>query len=409
MTAHPRTSTAPRLLALLFVFLGACTSAEPTTPPVACTADCTPKPPADTTPTPPPPPPPTPSGTRWVSAYYVGYQRDLYPVASIDFSLMTHIIVGRLKPNEDGTLAKDFDIDDVNGPAMARAVSQRAHAAGRKAILMLGGDGEHAGFVGAASSANRATFVRNLIAAMDDYGYDGLDVDWEPMPDADKAPLLALLRDLRAARPSIILTIPVGYQSLNFPDADAWYVDAAAVVNQMNLMTYGMADAWPGWVTWHSSALHDAQPNHPTAIDQSISVYRAAGVPANKLGIGVGFYGSCWRGTTAPRQATGSGVVASDNAMSYANIMAQYYEAGARNWDAAAEVPYLSFATAKGPQRCNFVSYDDEQSVAAKGAWAKSSGLGGAMIWTVAQGHIPTAPAGQQDPLLKALYNSVAP
>ena len=93
-------------------------------------------------------------------------------------------------------------------------------------------------------------------------------------------------------------------------------------------------------------------------------------------------------------------------------VLVQYArrrKAAKNDKDAAAEVPYLSFATAKGPQRCNFVSYDDEQSVAAKGAWAKSSGLGGAMIWTVAQGHLPSAPAGQQDPLLKALYNSVAP
>jgi chitinase len=339
----------------------------------------------------------------------VGYQRNLYPESAIDFSAMTHIIVGRLKPNTDGTVAKDFDIDDVNGPAMARNVAQRAHAAGRKAILMLGGDGEHEGFVGAASSANRATFVRNLLQAMDDYGYDGLDVDWEPMPRADEAPLLALLKDLRAARPNIILTIPVGYQSSNQPDRNPWYVQAAKVVDQMNLMTYGMADAWPGWVSWHSSALSDAQGNHPTSVASSIQVYLDVGVPAAKLGIGLGFYGQCWRGPTGPRQATGSGVVASDNTMSYANIMSQYYTASARKWDDAAAVPYLSFPTAKGPQQCNFVTYDDEQSVTAKGQYVKSKGLGGAIIWTVAQGHLPSAPAGQQHPLLKAASNPIVP
>jgi chitinase len=177
----------------------------------------------------------------------------------------------------------------------------------------------------------------------------------------------------------------------------------------MNLMTYGMADAWPGWVSWHSSALDDAQGNHPTSIASSIQVYLDVGVPASKLGIGIGFYGQCWRGPTGPRQATGSGVVASDNTMSYTNIMSQYYVASARQWDAAAGVPYLSFPTAKGPQGCNFVSYDDEQSITGKGAWVKSKGLGGAIIWTVAQGHLPSAPAGQQDPLLKAAYNSIVP
>ena len=43
----------------------------------------------------PPPPPPPPTG-RWLSGYYVGYQRSLYPESEVDFSLLTHIFVGNL-------------------------------------------------------------------------------------------------------------------------------------------------------------------------------------------------------------------------------------------------------------------------------------------------------------------------
>ncbi|HEY0038682.1 MAG TPA: fibronectin type III domain-containing protein, partial [Longimicrobium sp.] len=103
------------------------------------------------------PAPPPPSGTpgRWVSGYYVGYQRSLYPVAEVDFSLMTHIIVGRIVPTSTGGVLTHFDINDVEGPAMARALSTRAHEAGKKAILMLGGAGTHAQFVSAASATYR--------------------------------------------------------------------------------------------------------------------------------------------------------------------------------------------------------------------------------------------------------------
>jgi chitinase len=357
-------------------------------------------------------PPPPPPGSRWLSGYYVGYQRSLYPETQVDFSLLTHVFVGRIIPTTSGGVLTHFDIDNTNGPIMARNLSARAHQFNRKAVLMLGGAGEHAGFVGAASSANRATFVRNLLSQMDSLGYDGIDVDWEPVNAEDRAPLLSLLQDLRAARPGMILTIPVGWVNSNFPTSvDSWYATVASVVDQMNMMTYDMAGPYGGWVTWHSSALLDNQPNHPSSIASSAQLYRNVGVPAAKLGIGIGFYGTCWRGATGPRQTIGTGVslVASDNTMSYTNIMTSYYDAAARQWDDLAKVPYLSFTTAMGPQQCNFVSYDDEQSIGEKGAHVKANGLGGAIIWTIGQGHMPNAPAGSQDPVLKAAYNAIVP
>lgn len=357
-----------------------------------------------------PPPPPPPAGSRWVSGYYVGYQRSLYPEASVDFSLMTHIIVGRIIPAADGSVLTHFDIDYTNGPIMARDLSARAHAAGRKAILMLGGAGEHAGFVGAANSTNRAKFVANLVRIMDDYGYDGIDVDWEPIEAADRAPLLQLLKDLRAARPSILLSIPVGWTNANFVGVDSWYAEVAGQVQQMNLMTYDMAGPWGGWTSWHSSALQDHGGDHPSSVASSIQQYLNVGIPAAKLGVGIGFYGACWRGVTGPRQAlNGAYIVASDNTMSYRNIMTSYYNSTARRWDDAAKAGYLTFASATGPQSCNFVSYEDEQSIAAKGEFVRARGLGGAIIWTIGQGHLPSAPAGSRDPLLKATYQGIVP
>ena len=94
---------------------------------------------------------------------------------------------------------------------------------------MLGGFGEHQNFVHAASAAQRAYFIRNIIQLMDELGYDGIDVDWEPiilaadipkgapMPPDDGESLLALLEGLRAARPDIILTVPVDWLNSNFP------------------------------------------------------------------------------------------------------------------------------------------------------------------------------------------------
>jgi chitinase len=140
-----------------------------------------------------------------------------------------------------------------------------------------------------------------------------------------------------------------------------------------------------------------------------VKLYLAANVPAAKLGIGIGFYGLCYSPpVTGPDQAlNGSTLVASDGAISYASIVKNYYSADARKWDDLARVPYLSFTSAHAPDGCGYVSYDDEQSIAEKGAYVKAQGLGGVIQWELNEGYLSTAPAGQRNPLLMAIRNSV--
>lgn len=339
----------------------------------------------------------------WVSGYYVGYQRDQYPIAEVDFSVVTHLMVGRVTPNADGTVATHFDIDPVAGPAWARAAATAAHAGGARAVLMVGGAGEHAGWVGAAAPARRARFVARLLQAMDDLGYDGLDLDWEPLMAEDQADFRALAEALRAARPDLVLTVPLGWINANFAEpVDPFYGAVAPLFDQVNIMTYDMAGGWGGWLSWHSAALAGATGATPTSVEASIAYYRRAGVPRARLGLGIPFYGTCWRGVTGPRQSGGS-VVASDNVMGYRNLIRDYYAPELRQWDAAAMTPWLGSAQPLGPAGCTFVAYDDAQSIAAKGDYRRRHGLGGAIIWTIAQGHLPERPPGQRDPLLQAV------
>lgn len=347
---------------------------------------------------------------RWIMGYYVGYERSLLAAADIDFRAVTHLMVGRVRPLADGTVTNDFDIDASGGPAFAHAAVDAAHAAGRKAILMVGGDGEIDGWRGAAGASHRAAFVANLLARADQYGFDGIDLDWEPFDDVDKPDFRALATTLRNARPRLLLTTPVGWFNPNYMQPDAFWGQVAPLFDRINVMTYDMAGAasqgWDGWQSWHSSALYNTNPptpDTPSAVDVSVRTgFLPAGVPAAKLGIGVPFYGYCWRGVTAPHQDGGS-VVASDGTMSYRNVTTQYPVAATRQWDAVAHVPYLSSTAPIGPAQCNFVSYEDAQSAGEKAAYARDKQLGSVIVWTIGQGHVPSAPAGQRDPLLDAL------
>ena len=186
---------------------------------------------------------------------------------------------------------------------------------------------------------------------MQDYGFDGVDLDWEPVETADQAPLKALAVALKAAKPGLLLSVPVNFVNANFPGEEARpsFAALAQTVDRLNIMSYGMAGVYEGWKSWHSSALTGEGDSTPSSVDSSVKAYLAAGIPASKLGVGIGFYGLCYQGVLGPNQsAAGMKIAADDGQMSYANIMGGYFTPAAKKWDAAAKVPYLSSAAPLG-------------------------------------------------------------
>ena len=88
--------------------------------------------------------------------------------------------------------------------------------------------------------------------------------------------------------------------------------------------------------------------------------------------------------------------------MSYPNILSGYYSASAYHYDSSADAPYLSL-DGSNAQSCTYVTYEDPTSIAAKGAWVKSKGMGGVIIWEIGEGFVPSGANVQaQNPLLEA-------
>lgn len=362
------------------------------------------------------PPAPEPGGgkakpwnARWVVGYYVGYQRDDYPLEAVDFNAITHIGVGLAVPRADGSVNTSFDLSESNGPVWAKSVVKRAHQHHRKALLVLGGTEAAHTYVPAASEANRAQLVANLKRIVTEYGFDGIDLDWEPLRETDGPTLLALARELRAALPGKQLTIPLIPLMNSAPNGGvlSFYAKLPQYFDQINLMSYGVSGLWQGWDSWHSSPLFGSGASTPISINTSVKSLLAVGIPASKLGIGAGFYGTCYGGVTAPNQSLRSAT--KPVSLSYSTIMKDYYQAGAQRWDDAAQVPYLSSTTGLGPAKCGFLSYENPQSIAAKAAYVKKHGLGGAIVWNINQGHIASNPAGSRDPLLNAVRRGFLP
>ena len=51
-------------------------------------------------------------------------------LSQVDFSCLTHVMVGAVTVNTDGSIDSSFFIDPTNGPLWAKDTVQRAHAAG---------------------------------------------------------------------------------------------------------------------------------------------------------------------------------------------------------------------------------------------------------------------------------------
>jgi chitinase len=349
-------------------------------------------------------PQPVPAGDPKLIGYYVGYERDDMPPDEIEWDAMTHIAVGTVLPRSNGSLNFALDLgSEAEGKELARDLAQRADDNGVVPILMIGGAGAHNGFKNAASD-NLATFVNNLVDAMNDLGFDGFDLDWEPMDGGDEKPFKNLVFALRNARPDAVLTVPAAPININFPEVPGVYAQVAPFVDLISIMTYNMEGAYDGWDSWHSSALFGATESTPTSVEASVGAFLDAGVPADKLGVGVGFFGDCWSApVTGPGQAIGGAeIVATDSEMSFTRIKAEYYTLAASEFDNTARVPFLSYGAPHGAKQCTYITYEDENSIQQKAAFALDQGLNGAIVWTINQGHDRTKPSGQRDALLRS-------
>lgn len=350
-----------------------------------------------------------PTVPHWVTGYYVGYQSSKHPPSEIDFSGLSHLVMGAALAKADGTLDLSFYVGSATaGATLAREVAQRAHAAGKRALLMVGGAGNGSA-IGAAVKNQSGAFVANLTKAVTDLGYDGLDLDWED--SVDMAQFVSLAKALRSTMPNAILTGPGFTVNPNYQKVDPATKQLVEYLDQYNLMSYYPATAMAGggWLSWHNSPLCGQKATTPVTIEDSLKRFADIGVPKAKLGMGVAFYAICYTGgVTAPNQSTeGVTIQGGDNDFPVSELLdaSAAYPHSARHWDADAQVPFLTL-DAVDRRGCKYVSYDDEESLAAKGTFAKQNGYGGIIVWTISQGYLPTRAAGQRNPLMQALKQS---
>jgi chitinase len=178
--------------------------------------------------------------------------------------------------------------------------------------------------------------------------------------------------------------------------------------DQINLMTYDFSGPWDGWVSWHNSPLYNGNRTFPNntrelpAVDNDVNWFLNAGIPGEKLGIGIVFTGYVWKGFVyAPLQEWITAPEVTSNVPHY-QIMQEYYREETERWDDEAKAPYLSIS-GLDPLDYIFISYENERSIQKKFNYIRNKGLGGTIIWELGNGFDRNRPPGQRDPLLQAV------
>lgn len=316
--------------------------------------------------------------TPIVLAYFTEYTEVLPEV-----SLLTHINYahGRFANPSTGdggiviTESKKAPIKDV---VALKSVNPRL-----KVCLMIGGWGGHAdGFsMMARDAAKRTAFCQSVKSLLDKHKLDGVDIDWEyPTQSADNETgadpsdtqnFNLVLKELRETLGQDKIISFASSSSARYVD----WPNAMKYLDYVNVMTYDMGAAPNG----HNSPLHKSAKFNHRSWDESVKAHEDGGVPRERMVMGVPFYGKAEK-----NPAEGTKIF---------DYSVRYYEIPdilnkgkykgkdlarpvTRVWEPSSMVPYLIDAAGK-----NVLSYDDPESVSAKGSYVKANGMLGAMFW----------------------------
>ncbi|KAG9055443.1 Endochitinase 1 [Serendipita sp. 407] len=226
--------------------------------------------------------------------------------------------------------------------------------------------------------ALRANFVSSAIKILEDYGFDGLDIDYEYPSNHEQAQgYVDLLRELRHALDAHAhaqgvhykypLTIAAPCGSSNYEKLLAREMDK--YLTFWNLM-YDYAGSWDT-VANHQANVHGPPINTTMAVDW----YKAQGIHPSKLIIGMPLYGRSFMNTDGP-------------GCPFNDVGQGSWERGSYDYRAlplpGATVHHDEHAMASysyDPQTREMISYDTETVVAWKSRWIVHHGLGGAMFW----------------------------
>lgn len=329
-----------------------------------------------------------------VIAYVAGWSMP----PAIPAEKLTHINFAFARIDRDGRVAFE---DPRYESAVASLVALKERNTGTKVLVSVGG-WQAEGFSDAAlTDASRERFARSAVAFVRRHRLDGMDLDWEypgqgiagiKFRAEDKENFTRLLQAVRTALDAASTAdgrSGADRYLLTIASADREYFDHTEMdqlhvhLDWINVMAYDFFNSLTP-TTGHHAGLYASEFAAPTDRNAHASVrqHLAAGIPPQKLVLGVAFYGRRFEGVEPMHEGLNRPYERYGGDHSYAELAASYIgrQGFERHWDARVSAPWLWNAATR-----TFISYDDPRSIRAKASYARDLGLGGMMFWELSQ------------------------
>ncbi|KAJ5426042.1 hypothetical protein N7465_001112 [Penicillium sp. CMV-2018d] len=249
----------------------------------------------------------------------------------------------------------------------------------------------------AASETKRQKFAKNVVHFMQQYGFDGVDLDWEypgaedrggkPEDTENYVLLLKTMRevfDKSGSDYGLTFTAPSSYWYLRWFDLKKM----VKYVSWINVMTYDLHGVWD-----QKNPIGSIVQGHTnlTEIKTALELFWRVDINPADIVLGFGFYGRSFtlsdskcnkpgctfKGASAPGPCSDTGGM-----LGYYEIMSVLDGTSNKKrakitptHDKEAAVNYFTFDDDQ------WVSYDDKTTFQQKVDWADSVGMGGGMIW----------------------------
>lgn len=343
-------------------------------------------------------------------------------IAGLELQRLTHVIYAFLEMHADGSIsigsadrknAADADKETAKAKQRLENLMESAKRYPHiKVMFAVGGWENSQYFSSVAASPNmRLTFIASVIRMIEEYGFDGVDVDWEyPVTGgaeegvpADKQNYVLLMKELRTAFDG--LAAKVGRKDkflISFAGAAGqWTLDPGydlpglfKYADFVNIMSYDYFGAWAskwGAYTGPPSPLYFGMPpgfSGKTNVDWTVKHYTCKTKQPHKINMGVPFYGRYWKNVGDSvdgkdemwRTASSVNGKFEGGYVPWYKVKSDYLKNGAfqKKFHEKSKTPY-----AWNPTEKIFMGYENKESLEHKIKYAVDKNVGGLMIWAL--------------------------
>ncbi|CAJ0574906.1 unnamed protein product, partial [Mesorhabditis spiculigera] len=349
--------------------------------------------------------PPQPGCARRVVGYITSWGD--VPFRDEQATLLTHLVFAFFAMGPDGDLS-------LTGKAATRlhdvmqVARRHAHL---KVLFAIGGweNSQHFSKI-AASQAGRAKLNGNIRKVIQEFKFDGVDLDWEyPVTggavegeEMDRQNYVQLMAELRQELTDLKESEGRAEQYLiSFAGAAGYWVlkpgfdlqNLLRYVDFVNVMSYDYFGAWQskwGAFTGPPAPLHFAMPKKFSGkmnVHATIKYYSCQLRDTMKINMGVPFYGRFWH-NVGEAVAPGDDMwrtakpVEGEDKFEGGDVqwrqMASKFDVSRSKFHEGSKAPFIWM-----PENSTFIGYEDAASLGHKVQYIKERNIGGVMIWAV--------------------------